>query len=61
MYLPRFLVTQEDYDRASPDERLRYNYAVVKDGPISLPDNFCHPKCGQESAEKRTTPHPLND
>lgn len=39
MYKPRFFVTQEDYDAASPSERLRYNY-VVDDRPLSLPKYF---------------------
>lgn len=55
---PRFMVTQEVYDAASAEERLRFNYLVVLDEPIPLPTYFCHPKHERDqerdSAENRT-------
>lgn len=39
MYMPRFLVTQEVYDAASPSERQKYNY-VVDERLLSLPQYF---------------------
>lgn len=50
MYMPRFLVTQEVYDDASPSERQKYNY-VVDEQLLSLPKNFNIP-----SQENSTTP-----
>lgn len=60
MYKPRFLVTQEQYNAASSDEREKYNYVVVPDEPIPLPINFCCPHQERDSAENRTKPRPLN-
>lgn len=60
MFRPRFMVTQEVYDAASAEERLRYNYLVVPDEPIPLPANFCCPHQERDSAEKRTESRPLN-
>lgn len=60
MYKPRFLVTQEQYNAASADEREKYNYVVVPDEPIPLPKNFCLPQQERDSAEKRTESRPLN-
>lgn len=39
MYMPRFLVTQEVYDAASPSERQKYNY-VVDEEILTLPKTF---------------------
>lgn len=39
MYIPRFLVTQEVYDNASPSERQKYNY-VVDERILNLPKAF---------------------
>lgn len=60
MYKPRFLVTQEQYNAASADERERFNYVVVPDAPIPLPKNFCLPQQERDNAENRTKPAPLN-
>ena len=60
MYKPRFLVTQEQYNAASSDEREKYNYVVVPDEPIPLPINFCCPHQERDSDENRTKSHPLN-
>jgi len=49
MYKPRFLVTQAEYDVASPEERNRYNYVVVDDELIPLPTNFNIPEHGDSS------------
>lgn len=43
MYMPRFLVTQEVYDAASPGERQKYNY-VVDERIHIIPESFCAPK-----------------
>ncbi len=43
MYMPRFLVTQEVYDAASPGERQKYNY-VVDERQHSLSDWFNIPE-----------------
>jgi hypothetical protein len=61
MFRPRFMVTQEIYDAASAEERLRYNYLVVPDEPIPLPANFCCPHQERDSAENRTESRPLNE
>lgn len=54
MYMPHFMVTQTEYDQATPEERKRYNYVVVDDEPMPLPAHIC---CGlgseRESAESR--------
>jgi hypothetical protein len=60
MYKPRFLVTQEQYNAASADERERFNYVVVPDAPIPLPKNFCLPHQERDSDENRTKHRPLN-
>ncbi|WP_020406122.1 hypothetical protein [Hahella ganghwensis] len=60
-YFSRFLVTKAEYDAASPEERSRYNYVVVPDEPISLPNICCAMKTERESAENRTKPRPLNE
>lgn len=33
-YMPKFQVTQQQYDEASLEERERYNYVVVDDEPL---------------------------
>ncbi|AJQ96914.1 hypothetical protein [Gynuella sunshinyii] len=60
-YFPRFLVTKAEYDAASSEERSRYNYVVVPDEPISLPNICCAMKTERESAENRTKTRPLNE
>jgi hypothetical protein len=50
-YYPKFLVTQEEYDRATPEERTQYNYSVVDDKPIELPPTFNIPKGNCEFGE----------
>lgn len=60
MYMPRFLVTQKEYDAASKDDRERYNYFVVPDEPIPLPQNFCCLHQERDNAENRTKSRPLN-
>lgn len=61
-YIPRFQVTQADYDAASPQERDRYKYIVVKDEPIPLPLlGCCMAKTGRENAENRIDSRPLNE
>lgn len=60
MYMPKFLVTQAQFDAASEEERKSFNYVVVPDEPIPLPKNFCFPQQERDSAEKRTKPAPLN-
>lgn len=60
MYKPRFLVNQKDYDAASAEEREKYNYCVVPDEPIPLPQNFCCHQNERDSDENRTKHRPLN-
>ncbi len=62
MYRPHFLVTQSEYDAATPAEISRYNYVVVPDEPIPLPNLICCTiKSERESAENRTKSRPLNE
>lgn len=60
MYKPRFLVTQAVFDEATEEERKRFNYAIVPDEPIPLPQNFCCLHQERDSAENRTRSRPLN-
>lgn len=43
-YHPHFEVTQEVYDKATPEERAKFNYKVVDDTPLELPKSFNIPK-----------------
>lgn len=56
MYKPRLLVTKKAYDLAPPIEREKYNYVVVADKPLPVPDHICSLNQGSENAEKRTEP-----
>ncbi|WP_158658207.1 hypothetical protein [Agarilytica rhodophyticola] len=38
-YYPRFLVTQEIFDAASPEERAKYNY-VVDERLLEMPEHI---------------------
>jgi len=60
-FRPRFLVTQAEFDAASQEERERYNYLVVEDGPMELPRHICVRTGERESAENRTKTRPLNE
>jgi hypothetical protein len=42
-YMPRFLVTQKEYDCASPEERKKFNY-VVDDTALNCPKVFSVPE-----------------
>jgi len=41
-YYPKFLVTQSDYDAATPEKRSRYNY-VVDETVLEPPQHFSIP------------------
>jgi hypothetical protein len=41
---PHFEVTQEVYDKATPEERTKFNYKVVDDTPLELPKSFNIPR-----------------
>lgn len=43
-YRPHFQVTQAEYDAASPEERAKFNYKVVDDTPLDVPESFNIPK-----------------
>jgi hypothetical protein len=43
VYMPRFLVTQEEYDKASPEEREKFNY-VVDETPLTPPKTYSIPE-----------------
>jgi hypothetical protein len=43
-YHPHFEVTQEVYDKATPEERTKFNYIVVDDAPLELPKTFSIPR-----------------
>jgi len=60
-FRPRFLVTQAEFDAASQEERERYNYLVVEDGPMELPRHICVRTGERERAENRTKTRPLNE
>lgn len=61
MYVPRFLVTQAEFDTASDEQRTRFNYLVVPDNPIPLPEGFCCFYQERDSDENRTESRPLNE
>jgi len=42
-YRPKFFVTQEQYDQASPEERERFNYEVKEEAVLKLPESFNMP------------------
>lgn len=52
MHIPRFLVTQEEYNASSQADRRRYNYEVVDDTPMELPTNFRMPVDNQQRTKK---------
>ncbi|CAM3034036.1 hypothetical protein SHLO109777_13850 [Shewanella loihica] len=60
-YLPRFLVTQAEFDAASQEEREKYNYLVVDDVPMELPRHICVGTGERENAENRIDSRPLNE
>ncbi len=43
MYFPKFFVTKKQFDEASEEERIRFNYQIVDDAPLKLPENCCEP------------------
>lgn len=42
-YIPRFLVTQKEYDEASLEERQHYNYAVEDETLLTPPKTYSIP------------------
>jgi len=42
IYYPKFLVTQEVFDAAPPEERAKYNY-VVDEQLLEVPEYICLP------------------
>lgn len=43
MYIPKFFVTKKQFHEASEEERTRFNYQIVDDKPLKLPENYCEP------------------
>lgn len=43
MYFPKFFVTKKQFYEASEEERTRFNYQIVDDKPLKLPENDCEP------------------
>lgn len=41
MYIPKFFVTNKQFYEASEEERTRFNYQIVDDEPLELPENYC--------------------
>lgn len=59
--IPRFLVTQAEFDAASQEEREKYNYLVVDDVPMELPRHICVGTGERENAENSIDSRPLNE
>ena len=58
--MPRFLVTKEVYDNASPNEREKFNY-VVDEEVLTLPKTFHIPLQGDFNSQRLSERYPPKD